>query len=83
MSVKIPKMSTGVVELKEKFKEVRDRLKEKGAITVTLFEDFVIMNDKDWDTKEGLTKIHDVYYGRTSSLSLFFMIEAYEQKINS
>lgn len=83
MSVKVLKMSTGVVELKEKFKEVRDRLKEKGAITITLFEDFVVMNDKDWDTKEGKTKIHDVYYGRTSSLSLFFMIEAYEQKINS
>lgn len=82
MSVKVLKMSTGVTELKEKFKEIRDRLKESGLITITLFEDFVIMHEPAWNTKEGLRKIKDVYYGRTSSLQLYFMIEKYEEKVN-
>ena len=69
---------TGAQELAEAFKELRDELISKNLITVTKFEQYVLDKEPDFNTDRGKQKIFNVYYGRATSLYLFWILEDYK-----
>lgn len=73
---------TGVQELTTEFKKIRDELIAKELITHTKFEEFVFEQDPDWNTDKGKQKIFNVYYGRATSLYLYWLLEAFQKQLN-
>lgn len=71
---------SGVQQLKNEFRTLRDELKESGLITHEKFEGFVIESHPEYDSKEGRKRIYNAYYGRCSDLNMMNHLRAYQQE---
>lgn len=75
LTFKVPSASQ---QVKEDFKEKRDRLQLK----LPQFIEFAVAKDSNYNNPEGFEQIRNVFYGRRADLTLTKMLDDYNNELN-
>lgn len=74
-------LTTGAKQLKNEFRLKRNELIEMKKITFTKFCDFICSRHDELNNEQGKLIIYNVYYGRSSSLTLLKELHNYQKEM--